>query len=225
MPEHHVDDAHGRCAAILAGAGTRAGNDEAAREYKRAWLRRMKCHGLVVTPHDELAWRLNMDTATLYGLVEGFYERLGHTEAALPFAEEWVQHARSIYQKQPGGEDAQEDLATALNALAWGVLQKPDTKPLEVKRARRMAEESLALFRKLGWEESSPVVLDTLALACYRSGQVDRAVSLQERAVTTFQKVAFVEKELKEMRQRLAKYRAAQASPTTQPAPATRKAG
>jgi thiol-disulfide isomerase/thioredoxin len=96
-----------------------------------------------------------------------------------------------------------KDKAQELNAIAWPIvddkmaLKKPDY-PLAVKIATRACE--LTKFE-------DPMILDTLAYAHFKNGQVDKAISYQEKAVALLAKAGLPEEMKKEITDRLAEFK------------------
>jgi len=78
-------------------------------------------------------------------------------------------------------EKATEDDAQALNAVAWGIVDPDSPKkngPRDLKLAMKAASKANDLLKG-----EDPAILDTLALVCFETGDVSRAIELQEKAV------------------------------------------
>jgi thiol-disulfide isomerase/thioredoxin len=77
-------------------------------------------------------------------------------------------------------DDVLKDNAQALNALAWGLVEKPGPKPDAnlMKLALRAAQQADKLA-----EEKDGAIADTLAKAYFENGEAAKALETQERAV------------------------------------------
>jgi thiol-disulfide isomerase/thioredoxin len=76
-------------------------------------------------------------------------------------------------------DDLQKDSASYLNTLAWSIIDPHAARADgDLKLALHAAERAAELAAE------DPNVLDTLGLALFRAGQVERAISVQEKAVS-----------------------------------------
>jgi hypothetical protein len=100
-------------------------------------------------------------------------------------------------------EGAAKDNPNLLNSLAWLIVDdKSGVKAPDNALAVQIAERALALTKTT--EQMYGFVADTLAYALFKSGQLDRAIDMQAKAVASAEGVAgFPEPTLKEMRERL----------------------
>jgi hypothetical protein len=89
--------------------------------------------------------------------------------------------------------------AAALNSVAWAILDEAEMKSRDYDLAFAAAERAVELSG-----EKDGLIMDTLALACFKKGDAKRAVELQRRAVELVG-----ENETLGMRQRLATFEAA----------------
>ncbi len=69
-------------------------------------------------------------------------------------------------------------ISAAHNGLAWALLQDKGSKPADVAEAVKHAEAAVELT-----DRRDPAALDTLALACFRHGDRDRAVATIREAL------------------------------------------
>ncbi len=98
-----------------------------------------------------------------------------------------------------------KDSPIALNLVAWSIVdpKAPRKLPPDLDFALRLAQRANQLS-----DGRNPAILDTLALVHFRLGDIDRAVQLQELAVERAQKTEWE----RELRERLAEFRRAQAA-------------
>lgn len=99
------------------------------------------------------------------------------------------------------------DNSMALNQFAWGLID-PEVKfkkPADVKVAVKIAQRAAELTK-----ESDPMILDTYALAVFKTGDVKKAISLQEKAVAGIEKMEGADPDMvKDLKDRLAEFKKA----------------
>ncbi|HRF58751.1 MAG TPA: redoxin family protein [Fimbriimonadaceae bacterium] len=99
------------------------------------------------------------------------------------------------------------DNSMALNQFAWGLID-PDMKfkkAVDNKIAVKIAQRAAELTK-----EEDPMILDTYALAVFKSGDVKKAIALQEKAVAGIEKMEGIDADtIKELKDRLAEFKKA----------------
>jgi hypothetical protein len=91
-----------------------------------------------------------------------------------------------------------------LNTLAWTIVDDASklTKP-DYPVAVRIAERGVSLLKQ--GDPFAPYIMDTLAYALFKNGDVDKALDVQTRAVALAETIkGFQAATLKEMKDRLA---------------------
>lgn len=108
----------------------------------------------------------------------------------------------STYAKQLG-EGTFKNNPQALNEIAWGMVGDDSfwTKP-DYDVALAIAQRAVELTKN-----NDPAVMDTLAMAYYRKGNLDLAIETQEKAVALLSKGEFPAETAKELKDRLAKFK------------------
>lgn len=108
----------------------------------------------------------------------------------------------SVYAKQLG-EGLLKDSAMPLNEIAWGMVGDDTTwKKPDYDVALALAKRAVELTKN---EEAA--VMDTLAMAHYRKGNLDAAIETQEKAVALLSKGEYPPETAKELKDRLAKFK------------------
>ena len=74
--------------------------------------------------------------------------------------------------------DVQPESPDALNSYAWELLTSEDTSLRDAKAALPIAEKANKVAGEKNWG-----ILDTLALAAFRTGRAQEAVDLEKKAI------------------------------------------
>lgn len=101
-----------------------------------------------------------------------------------------------------------KDNPNLLNAIAWSIVDdQAKIKNPDYALAVRVAERGVSLLKD--GDPFAPYLLDTFAYALYKSGQIDRALEIQTKAVTAAEGIAnFDAATMKEIKDRLDMFKA-----------------
>jgi thiol-disulfide isomerase/thioredoxin len=95
-----------------------------------------------------------------------------------------------------------KDDAMNLNTIAWTMIDTPEIKKPDYQLAIKMAVRANELTNN-----ENPMILDTLGYAYFKSGNLDKAIEIQEKAVASLANTQIDDKTKKEIQDRLTMFK------------------